>query len=405
MAIVAVAALALPAPPVVVVAAVAAAAIIADAWLARREPGLRRSVAAVAARGVRAPFRIDVHGVDAARVRVRQPRTADVVFDPPEGTAHIAGTFTAMRRGRHPLVAVAARRTGPLGLAAWNFRGDGHATLTVFPDVVLARKLATAVRRGALFEGGRWARGPLGLGTEYESTRDYQPDDDVRQLNWAATARVGRPMSNQFRVEQDRDVVALVDTGRLMAAPLGDRTRLDAALDAVAALAAVADEVGDRCGVLAFDEEIRRHVASRRRGADAVIGAVYDLEPRPVDSDYELAFRSIRNTKRALVCVFTDLFDEGAARSLLDAVPVLTRRHALIIVSASDPEIVRYATAAADDARTGWARVVATDLITTRRQVVAGLAATGASVTEAPARELPEAVVRQYLRFKQQARL
>ena len=73
--------------------------------------------------------------------------------------------------------------------------------------------------------------------------RDYQPDDDVRQINWQATARVGRPMSNQYRIEQDRDVVCLLDAGRLMAAPLAvapvagggavqQITRLDAAVDA-----------------------------------------------------------------------------------------------------------------------------------------------------------------------------
>jgi uncharacterized protein (DUF58 family) len=389
----------------IALAAVAAVALAIDAGLARRTPGLRRSVATVAARGVPARFAVDVHGPDAGRVRVRQPRSADVAFEPPEATGRLAGVLVAERRGRHALLAVAARRTGPLGLAAWNFRGDGHATLTVFPDVLLARRLATSVRRGTLFEGGRWSRGPLGLGTEYESTRDYQPDDDVRQLNWAATARVGRPMSNQFRVEQDRDVVALVDTGRLMAAPLGDRTRLDAALDAVAALAAVADEVGDRCGVIAFDQEVRRQVGSRRRGADAVVGAVFDLEPRPVDADYELAFRSVRNTKRSLVCVFTDLFDDGAARSLLAAVPVLVRRHALMIVTARDPEVERYAAAAGEGTRDRWARVVADELLAARARVVAQLTASGARVTEAAAPQLPEAVVREYLRFKQRARL
>ena len=68
-------------------------------------------------------------------------------------------------------------------------------------------------------------------------------------------------MSNQYRIERDRDVVCVVDCGRLMAAPLADRTRLDAALDAAVAVAAVADELGDRCGVIAFDGEVLRSPA------------------------------------------------------------------------------------------------------------------------------------------------
>ena len=124
-----------------------------------------------------------------------------------------------------------------------------------------------ALRRGRFREPGQRTRGPLGLGTEFESVREYLPDDDVRQINWLATSRMGRPMSNQYRVEQDRDIVCVLDVGRLMAAPIGKLTRLDAAVDAVTAVAFVADDVGDRIGLVAFDREIRRRLTTRRRGA------------------------------------------------------------------------------------------------------------------------------------------
>src|SRR5262249_45689006 len=151
-------------------------------------------------------------------------------------------------RGRHVLPEPALRLEGPLGLGAWHHRSGGEHAVVVWPDLPSAGRLARAVRAGRFRESGRRARGPLGLGTGLESIRDYLPHDDIRQVNWPATARVGRPMSNQYRVEQDRDVVCVVDAGRLMGAPLGDRTRLDAAIDAAAAVAAVADAVGDRCG-------------------------------------------------------------------------------------------------------------------------------------------------------------
>ena len=94
--------------------------------------------------------------------------------------------------------------------------------MLVYPDVSAARRLVIALRRGRFREPGLRTRGPLGLGTDFESIRDYLPDDDVRQINWIATSRVGRPMSNEYRIEQDRDVVCLLDAGRLMAAPLGN---------------------------------------------------------------------------------------------------------------------------------------------------------------------------------------
>ena len=125
--------------------------------------------------------------------------------------------------------------------------------------------------------------------------RDYLPDDDVRQINWPATARVGRPMSNQYRIEQDRDVVCLLDAGRLMAAPRRRPriTRLDAAVDAVTMVALVADELGDRCGVTVYDAEIRRRLAPRRTGARPSCARSSTSSPTRVDSDHDLAFRAV----------------------------------------------------------------------------------------------------------------
>src|SRR5204862_6558456 len=149
--------------------------------------------------------------------------------------------IVARRRGRHVLPKRVARRTGPLGLAAWTHEVGETAELLVYPDLPAARRLASSVRTGKFRDEGLRRRGPLGLGTEFESVREYSPDDDIRQVNWRATARLGRPMSNDYRLEQDRDVIAAVDAGRLMQAPLEDRTRVDAAPDAIAALAAAGD--------------------------------------------------------------------------------------------------------------------------------------------------------------------
>ena len=179
-----------------------------------------------------------------------------------------------------------------------------------------------ALRRGRFREPGRRTRGPLGLGTDFESVRDYLPDDDVRQINWLATARTGRPMSNQYRVEQDRDVdlparcrpaMSGADRRRSPASmPRSTRSPRSRSLPTKSATA---------CGVVVFDDEIRRRLAPRRSGGRAVVQAILDVEPRLVDSDYDLAFRAVGGGKRGLVIVFTDLVDEAAARSLLAAVP------------------------------------------------------------------------------------
>jgi uncharacterized protein (DUF58 family) len=276
----------------------------------------------------------------------------------------------------------------------------------VYPDVDAAHRIVVAIRRGQFRDPGLRARGPLGLGTDFESVRDYLPDDDVRQINWTASERTGRPMSNVYRIEQDRDVVCLLDAGRLMTAPLDARTtRLDAAVDAVTMVALVADELGDRCGVTVFDGALRSQLRPRRSGGRAVVRAILDAEPTSVDSDYDLAFRTVSGGKRALILVFTDLVDTAAARALIESVPVLTHRHAVIVASVRDPDLEAAPRRDPATTRDVYAAAVAIDLLEERRRVALRLEHAGARVVEAPAPALGEACVRAYLRLKARARL
>jgi uncharacterized protein (DUF58 family) len=382
-----------------VLGAIAALALVAaavvDALAVRAAPVTRRDLPAVLARGRPVPF-----SVIAEDGRVRQPLPPDLAATAQEADARLEGELVARRRGRHAVPAPAVRRTGPLRLGRWDHRPGEPAEVLAYPDLPQARRLALAVRQGRLREPGHRPRGPLGLGTDFESIRDYAPDDDIRQVNWAATQRTGRPMSNTYRVEQERDVWLLLDAGRLMAAPLGDATRLDVAVDAAVAVAAVADVLGDRCGVLAFDGSVRRQLPPRRGGGLPVSQAVFDLEPSGEDADYERAFQSIAGGKRALIVVFTDLIEETAARPLAEAVPVLARRHAVIVASTEDEEIAGRATASDPSVAT-----VATAVLEQVTRAAALLQRAGATSVSAPPASMPAACVAAYLRAKARARL
>ena len=404
LAVVAALTLVLPLPVALLGVVAVGAATLVDAVSVRANPGVSRRLGGVLARGVPTPLVLDT-AVTRGRGRVRQPVPPYFDVEPAESDDRLDAVVTAHRRGRHQLADPAVRLTGPLGLGRWYHGGRAESEVIVYPDLPAARRLAQAVRQGKLGAEGRRVRGPLGLGTEFESVREYVPDDDVRRINWRATSRLGRPMTNQYRVDQNRDIVCLIDTGRLMAAPLGDRSRLDAALDAVAAVAVVADEVGDRCGVVAFDTETRREVRPRRAGARAVVEATFDLESRPVDSDYELAFTAVARSKRSFVLLITDLLDESAARALLDAVPILARRHVVAVATVADPDVTTLVSALPATPVDVYAAAVAHEVLDARATVSARLSRAGAEVVEAAPDAFSAACVVTYLRAKHRARL
>jgi uncharacterized protein (DUF58 family) len=403
--VLALAALVVPLALVALAALALAVAAALDAWAVRRAPVVRRVLPPVLSRGIGARATIEADAPGAREVRLRQVVPPALELAPSEGIDRIESELVARVRGRHALPEVGTRATGPLGLGAAYRRAGGTAEVQVFPDLVTARWLALAAREGRLLDSTRRARGPLGLGTDFESVREWSPDDDVRHVNWTATQRLGRPMTNQYRLEQARDLMFLLDTGRLMAAPLEDRSRLDAALDAVVAVALAADELGDHCGVVAFDSEVRVELRPRRAGGRDLVQALFDLQPRLVDSDYEQAFRRVAGGRRALVLVLCDLFDDDAARALIDAVPVLARRHALLTATVTDPDLERLVQTPPASDNDVYAAAAALDLLDARARAAALLRRAGARVVEAAPPAFPAACVHAYLAAKASLRL
>ena len=405
LAVLALTALVLPLGLVAVAALALLAAVAFDAWTVRAQPSVRRAVPQIISRG--SPVRLGIAAaVPAAHaVALRQGTPVGVALTPSAGTGTIDGELIATDRGRHVLPEVGCRAEGPLRLAAAYRRGGGTAELLVYPDLVTARRLALAAREGRLLDSRTRARGPLGLGTDFESVREWTPDDDVRHINWAATERTGRPMTNQFRLEQSRELQFLLDAGRLMAAPFGDRNRLDVALDAVTAVGLTADELGDHCGVVAFDSEVRVQMRPRRAGGQDIVRALFDLQPRLRDSDYELAFRQIAGGRRALVLVLCDLFDDDAARALIDAVPVLARRHAVLVASILDPDLEALVRTDPTDERDVLTAAAAADLLAARARAAQQLRRTGAQIVQATPERFSVACVRAYLTAKARLRL
>lgn len=372
---------------------------IVDAFAVRATPTTTREVGAFS-RGVATPLKILVDAPRASRVQIRQPLPPDM--SSPEAVTRgfaLDTVLVPLRRGSYVLPRVAVRCDGPLGLGSWFHELGDDTPFNVYPDLPAAQRLAQAVRQRSIRAVGSRRRGPLGLGTEFESVREYRTDDDVRQINWRTTARLGRPMSNNLRVEQDTDLWVFVDTGRLSAASLvastGPVSRLDLALDAAAALGLVADDLNDRAGFVSYGSQVGQVIFPRRRGGARLVEASFALVPTDEESDHGAAFATASSNRRGLVFVFTDLVDEAAAALLLAALPALCRRHTVFIACIDDPEYVRARTSG-----TSGERAVMADIDAALQATVQRIHNAGARVIIAPDAKFSETLVQTYVRIR-----
>ena len=271
------------------------------------------------------------------------------VVVPPRGRVTAATTIRPSRRGRFALSEIVVRVEGPLGLVARQGRRSVPGVLRVYPPFDSRDEAELRVNKARILEVGLRSAQGRGGGTEFDSLREYGVDDEFRRIDWAATARSGKPIVRTYRAERNQTVLLLLDSGRTMAGRVADVPRLDHAIDAVMMLTSLATRLGDRAGLVAFDREVRAVVGPghARDQLSRVTEAMYQLQPLLVESDYRGAFAETlaRFRRRAMLVVLTELAEQAVSETLLPALPLIARDHLVVVASVADPEVRGWALA------------------------------------------------------------
>jgi uncharacterized protein (DUF58 family) len=335
-------------------------------------------------------------------------RNMAAVLKPGE-TVSFSYTVTPPRRGLFRFGQLHFRYRGRLGLVIRQARRDAAMEVKVYPDVLAVKKFDLLARVGRLAELGLRTGRLKGTGTNFESVREYTAGDEFRRINWSATARRGRPQSNEYQVEQTQNIFLLLDAGRMMVTRAGDLARLDYAINAALMLAYVAANKGDRVGAMVFGEEVLGYMPpGKGRGQVARLAEfLYPIQPSMVESDYARAFSffAAKNHKRSLVCVFSDLIDEEISGFLLAHLAALSPPHVSVCVTLRDPELDRAAGAEILAPATVYTKAVAEQVLADRAKARHFLERRGVAVVDAPPGELSVATVNKYLELKERGRI
>lgn len=312
--------------------------------------------------------------------------------------------ITPALRGELPLGGAGLRVSGGLGLWVLQYRFELGGKLRVYPLIEELARADLFAHRRRLYSLGEHRSRKFGRGTDFDRLREYTPDDEFRSINWNATARAGKPVVNQFHTDQSRELMLMLDCGRLMHTEIAGRSRLDRCLDSAIHLAYLALAQSDRVGLIAFDAEVRRHIAPGRRGEhlDRLINATFDLQPRFVESDYGRAVAELRSKhpKRGMVVLFTDLVDSVSSQSAVANLSRLARTHLPVIVILDDPAVHSLADAPAQTSQAAYVRAAAERFISEKRRALARLRSRGCLIVNVAADKLSGALVSEYLEAK-----
>jgi uncharacterized protein (DUF58 family) len=344
-----------------------------------------------------------------------EPRTHAVDIAPAQ-RLQIVTVLRPVRRGDQRAATVTARSIGPLGLAGRQGSQSVPGQVRVLPPFLSRKHLPSRLAKLREIDG-LLPTLIRGQGTEFDSLREYVVGDDVRSIDWRASARRADVMVRTWRPERDRRVVIVLDTGRMAAGRVGvDPTaadpagwpRLDWSMDAALLLAALASRAGDHVDFLAHDRVSRAGVfgASRTELLAQLVEAMAPLLPTLVESDWRAMVAAIarRTRRRSLVVLLTDLNATALDEGLLPVLPQLSSKHHVMIAAVADPRVDRMA-AGRSDAAAVYDAAAAERSRNDRRAIATRLRRSGVEVVDAPPTEIAPALADHYLAMKATGRL
>lgn len=309
------------------------------------------------------------------------------------------------RRGDLRADGVTVRSWGPLGLAARQRTYDVAGRVRALPPFESRKHLPSRLARLRELDG-RAAVRVRGQGTEFDSLREYVRGDDVRSIDWRASARSAHVVVRTWQPERDRRVVLVLDTSRTAAGRVGSGDgvpRLDAAMDSALLLAALASRAGDRVDLVAGDRRVRTRLrlAGSRDVAARLQDAMADLDPVLAEADWDALAGAVHDLgrRRSLLVLLTPLEPTSVLQGLVPVLPSLTRHHRVVLASVRDPELSRLAEAR-DSVDEVYDAAAAEQELRRRAWTDDVLRKLGVDVLEADAESLPPVLADHYLALK-----
>jgi uncharacterized protein (DUF58 family) len=326
---------------------------------------------------------------------------------PAHESRRITVRLRPVRRGDLEAQHVTLRSFGPLRLAARQRTVDCPGALRVLPPFHSRRHLPSKLQKLRELDG-KAAVQIRGAGTEFDSLRDYVRGDDVRSIDWRATARRSAVVVRTWRPERDRRVVMVLDTSRTAAARIDDETRLDTGMEAALLLGVLAERGGDRVDFLAFDRRARARAGSAIQGnlLGQLVQAMAPLDPELIEMDWPAVPAQVRavTAHRSLVVLLTSLDGGAPEEGLLPAAARLAQDHVVVVAAVRDPQLGAMVRERGDAA--GVFRAAAAERALLQRAAVsAELRRYGVEVVDAEPHQLPPRVADMYIRLKAAGKL
>lgn len=260
------------------------------------------------------------------------------------------------------------------GLVSRRFIFDDEHMVPTYPSFIQLKKFDLIAISNNLLQYGIKKVRRLGHTMEFEQIKEYVQGDDVRTINWKATAKRNHLMINQFQDEKSQPVYSVIDKGRLMKMPFEQLSLLDYAINATLVISNVALKKQDKAGMFAFSKKVENIVVAERRNSqmNLIMESLYNVDTDFFESDFGRLYGDIKKniTHRSLILLYTNFETLDGLHRQLPYLKAIAKNHLLVVVFFKNTELNQLIEETAETVQQVYDKVIAEKFAFEKRLIV-----------------------------------
>nr|WP_247672719.1 DUF58 domain-containing protein [Aquimarina sp. MMG016] len=291
-----------------------------------------------------------------------------------------------------------------IGLVKRRYSFDKSATVKVYPSFIQMKKYDFLAIDNKLTQIGLKKIRRIGHTMEFEQIKEYVIGDDVRTINWKATAKHGNLMINQFQDEKSQPIYSVIDASRVMKIPFNGLSLLDYAVNSTLAFSNIALKKHDKVGMLSFSNTVNNFLpdSGKKTYINNISETLYNIKTQFLDSDFGLLYAHIKRqiTHRSLLLLYTNFEHISSLKRQLPFLQALAKKHLLVVIFFENTELNQLITKNTEDLQTIYDQTIAQQFAYDKKVMVKELQKHGIQTVLTTPENLTVNTINKYLEIK-----
>jgi uncharacterized protein (DUF58 family) len=313
-------------------------------------------------------------------------------------------TIRPTERGEYFFGSLNIYVSSPLQLVSKRYRFDSNQMVPTYPSYIQLRKYDLIAFSNNLFQYGVKKIRRIGHTMEFEQIKEYVTGDDIRTLNWKATAKKNSLMVNQFQDEKSQNIYMAIDKGRVMKMPFNGMSLLDYAINATLVLSNVILKKQDKAGMFSFSKKVENRVVAEKRTSQMqkILESLYNIKTDYFESDYSRLYADIKKNinQRSLIVLYTNFETMDGLHRQLPYLKGIAKNHLLVVVFFQNTELYQITNKKSDTIQDVYDKVIAEKFIFEKKLIVTELKKYGIHSVLTQPENLTLDTINKYLEIK-----